>query len=648
MIFYDYYADVPPEVVDAFVGECELGRLVTASAEGLPHIGLYPFRLRAPDDRPARAQVRRAARGPRREPALRVRGRRRALRDPFALDPPRERRDGDRLPPDGRSSSARPRCPPTRQALAAQQMRLLARYQPEGGFSPVTPESPHYRGALATIRAIRLDIQNTRVKFKLAQNRTPQVRANVIRELRKRGRRNDARAADLLAWTIEHEASKLPAASRAPHPQERSMTPHDAIRLFTKTLENLEKWMDKASESAKARSFEVDVLAQARLAPNQFAFVQQVQSACDQAKYAAAYLGGKAAAVASRHGEDVRRAPRADPQVHGLPRHRPEEGLRGRRGAEGRAALARRPLAHRARLPRGGGRPELLLPRDDGLRHPASQRRRARQDGLHRRASDAGGLSGERRGPRIAPMTLRVASAGLERDRMTLQVVGAGLGRTGTLSLKLALEKLLGGPCYHMVEVFAKPEHVPVWHAAARGEMVDWSAYFAGYRASVDWPAASFWREITAAFPDALVLLSVRDPSPGGAARTRRSSCRRARCRESGARCSTRSSARASHPISTTARPASRPSSATTPRCDAASRASACSNGSAAEGWAPLCAALGVSVPSEPFPRVNTSEEFLARFNARPLEFRRGPDSSSPLALPGRLSSPPDGACPDP
>ena len=73
------------------------------------------------------------------------------------------------------------------------------------------------------------------------------------------------------------------------------MTPHDAIQLFTKTLENLEKWMDKAAEHAKARSFEVDVLAQARLAPDQFAFVQQVQAACDQAKYAAAYLGGKPA-----------------------------------------------------------------------------------------------------------------------------------------------------------------------------------------------------------------------------------------------------------------------------------------------------------------------------------------------------------------
>ncbi len=70
------------------------------------------------------------------------------------------------------------------------------------------------------------------------------------------------------------------------------MTPHDAIRLFAKTLENFEKWMDKAEEHAKDRAFEVDVLAQSRLAPDQFDFVQQVQSACDQAKYAAAYLSG--------------------------------------------------------------------------------------------------------------------------------------------------------------------------------------------------------------------------------------------------------------------------------------------------------------------------------------------------------------------
>jgi hypothetical protein len=70
------------------------------------------------------------------------------------------------------------------------------------------------------------------------------------------------------------------------------MTPHETIRVFAKTLENIEKWMDKAEEHAKDRGFEVDLLAQSRLAPDQYNFVKQVQSACDQAKYAAAYLSG--------------------------------------------------------------------------------------------------------------------------------------------------------------------------------------------------------------------------------------------------------------------------------------------------------------------------------------------------------------------
>lgn len=73
------------------------------------------------------------------------------------------------------------------------------------------------------------------------------------------------------------------------------MTPHDTLQLFAKMLANLEQWMEKAGTYAKERSFEVDVLAAARLAPDQFTFAQQVQSACDQAKYAAAYLGGKPA-----------------------------------------------------------------------------------------------------------------------------------------------------------------------------------------------------------------------------------------------------------------------------------------------------------------------------------------------------------------
>jgi uncharacterized protein len=73
------------------------------------------------------------------------------------------------------------------------------------------------------------------------------------------------------------------------------MTPDDSIRLFVKTLQNLERWMDKAAAHATAKSFEVDTLAQARLAPDAYPFTRQVQAACDQAKYAAAYLGGKQA-----------------------------------------------------------------------------------------------------------------------------------------------------------------------------------------------------------------------------------------------------------------------------------------------------------------------------------------------------------------
>jgi uncharacterized protein len=73
------------------------------------------------------------------------------------------------------------------------------------------------------------------------------------------------------------------------------MTHDDTIRIFAKTLQNLERWMDKAEARAKAKSFDVDVLAQAQLAPDQFSFARQIQAGCDQAKYAAAYLGGKQA-----------------------------------------------------------------------------------------------------------------------------------------------------------------------------------------------------------------------------------------------------------------------------------------------------------------------------------------------------------------
>jgi hypothetical protein len=94
---------------------------------------------------------------------------------------------------------------------------------------------------------------------------------------------------------------------------------------------------------------------------------------------------------------------------------------------------------------------------------------------------------------------------------MALRVVGAGLGRTGTHSLQLALQQLLGGRCYHMMEVFGRPDDIAVWQGAADGSLPDWDTFLAEYDATVDWPAAAFWRELTDWSPDALVLLSVRD-----------------------------------------------------------------------------------------------------------------------------------------
>ncbi|WP_181786129.1 sulfotransferase family protein [Streptomyces phytophilus] len=93
-----------------------------------------------------------------------------------------------------------------------------------------------------------------------------------------------------------------------------------------------------------------------------------------------------------------------------------------------------------------------------------------------------------------------------------LEVIGAGVGRTGTLSLKTALERLGFGPCHHMLGLFEDPGQIPMWQAASRGEAVDWRQVFAEYRSTVDWPGARFWREISGAFPEAKVVLTVRDP----------------------------------------------------------------------------------------------------------------------------------------
>jgi hypothetical protein len=93
-----------------------------------------------------------------------------------------------------------------------------------------------------------------------------------------------------------------------------------------------------------------------------------------------------------------------------------------------------------------------------------------------------------------------------------VKVIGAGFGRTGTTSLKAALERLGFDPCYHMTEVFAHPAHADFWVAAWHGEPVDWEGVLGDYEATVDWPACTFYEELMRQHPDAKVLLSVRDP----------------------------------------------------------------------------------------------------------------------------------------
>src|SRR5215207_4995001 len=95
-----------------------------------------------------------------------------------------------------------------------------------------------------------------------------------------------------------------------------------------------------------------------------------------------------------------------------------------------------------------------------------------------------------------------------------MRVIGAGFGRTGTTSLKAALEELGFGPSYSLSEVFRNPEHVGFWEAARRGEDVDWEGFLSGYEVAVDWPACSFYEELMQAFPGAPVILTVRDPAP--------------------------------------------------------------------------------------------------------------------------------------
>ena len=222
---------------------------------------------------------------------------------------------------------------------------------------------------------------------------------------------------------------------------------------------------------------------------------------------------------------------------------------------------------------------------------------------------------------------------------MALRVVGAGLPRTGTLSLKTALERLLGAKCYHMSEFMEHPDHGSTWADAADGEEVDWRAFMDGYAAAVDMPAMRFWPQLAGTFPDAIVLLSRRASGEDWWASMDRTIFKK--IRETRERFGT-------FPDGTPALPSDVPPEKLRLLrvfgsmamggfgrvADDRDAAIAYHDQHAAEvraqappgrlvewtpgdGWEPLCTALNVPVPDEPFPRVNTSEQFQASFGTK-------------------------------
>lgn len=93
-----------------------------------------------------------------------------------------------------------------------------------------------------------------------------------------------------------------------------------------------------------------------------------------------------------------------------------------------------------------------------------------------------------------------------------MKVIGAGFGRTSTMSIKVALEELGFGPCYHMTELLNRPDHVHLWDAAVQGEPIDWDEVFKDYQSTLDWPGCGFYKELMEVYPEAKVILTVRDP----------------------------------------------------------------------------------------------------------------------------------------
>lgn len=198
---------------------------------------------------------------------------------------------------------------------------------------------------------------------------------------------------------------------------------------------------------------------------------------------------------------------------------------------------------------------------------------------------------------------------------MPLSIIGAGFGRTGTYSVKLALEALGFGPCHHMADVLASPAQLAMWRAAADGSLPDWETAYDGYKSAVDWPTSYFWRELAEAYPGAKILLTVRSPEswyrsfsqtieplilPGNDPQSLGVKVIAARILGGRLR-------DPEHAMDVFRRHNEEVKAAF-----GRDRLLVYETG---EGWEPLCAFLGVPVPDMPFPATNTTEEFQQRMH---------------------------------
>ena len=188
---------------------------------------------------------------------------------------------------------------------------------------------------------------------------------------------------------------------------------------------------------------------------------------------------------------------------------------------------------------------------------------------------------------------------------MALRVVGAGLGRTGTASLQLALQQLLDGRCYHMGETFGRPDDIPVWHAAVNGSSPDWDAFLRRIRRHRRLAGV---RVLVASWPRPTPTQSCscrpgRAPTPGGRAPTTRSSQiideRHPGGRTTGVRCTDRDGdghvrhgSRPDWQDETAAKRAYEEHNAAVRATIDPARLVEWQPG---DGWEPLCAALGVA-----------------------------------------------------